>query len=88
MTRSLLLVLAMLPAATLAGHRIDCYVSNEGETRVIWLSSEASRADGSGKWADMALSKKCADAPIPGPPARRGQKSAWKETRTLRPGWL
>ena len=35
MTRSLLLVLAMLPAAALAGPRIDCYVSNEGETRVI-----------------------------------------------------
>lgn len=35
MTRSLLLILAMLPAAALAGHRIDCYVSNEGETRVI-----------------------------------------------------
>ena len=35
MTRSLLLVLAMLPAAALAGHRIDCHVSNEGETRVI-----------------------------------------------------
>ena len=35
MTRSLLLALAMLPAAALAGPRIDCYVSNEGETRVI-----------------------------------------------------
>jgi len=35
MIRPLLLVLAMLPAAALAGQRIECYVSNEGETRVI-----------------------------------------------------
>jgi len=36
------LVLAMLPAAALAGQRIDCYVSNEGETRVIIARPEKS----------------------------------------------